>query len=260
MWGIAMSHIKNNREGHPPLEDILDYIGNRMLEEDVFAFESHLGTCDECIDRVRAHALLKTEIEEFLDTPYAVAIPLELPGRESVMVKISEKLGEIANRVREMLSSLPDSAETALRILIDASMKRARIISEGLQPVRRVDSSLRFDRASAFMAEPAVLGDMSEGEGASCSVVQSRGYPKTEIQADALEKTVIVHVTVREEDVSERRQPLAVLIPEEGGDVRVTALQPLEETRFRDTVSLLARFENVDGPFILLLEAGEPFA
>jgi hypothetical protein len=256
-----MSHMDQDQVEHPELEDILDYVGDRMSEEDLFLFESHLADCDQCIERVRAHTYLSTHLEELFETPRAMEVTVPVPGREPLLVRISGRLGELADRVYDLLTALPGRIEVAFKVAVDSAQKQVGIVAENFEGLSREGSPLHFAPGSALVPLPAVRGDAEaqKPEREFSRLLQSQAYPETEIHADAMERSVTVSVRVREREVLKGRWTLALLIPEAGGEVRVAELRAAEDTRSGDFIQLIARFDNVEGPHVLLVETGPPF-
>lgn len=256
-----MSHMDHDQVEHPELKDILDYVGDRMSEEGLLLFESHLADCDECVEKVRAHAYLSTHLEELFETPRAMEVTVPLPGREPLIVRISGRLGELADRVYDLLTALPGRIEVAFKVAVDSARKQVGIVAEDFERPGRKGSPLHFAPGSTLVTQPAVRGDAEarKPEREFSRLLQSQGYPETEIHADAMERSITVSVRAREQEVLEGRWTLVLLIPEAGGEVRVAELRAEEDTRSGDFIQLMARFDNVEGPHVLLVETGPPF-
>ena len=138
-----MNAPKTTTKEHPELAAILAYVGKRMDEEESFQLETHLGICDQCVSRVRAHFAVKDLLDELFD-PSAVMEVALAPSAEPVPVRLPERLRDVEKRIREMLSGIPQGLEVALKVLIDSRKKMAKVIREGLEGLGRERRSPRF--------------------------------------------------------------------------------------------------------------------
>lgn len=258
--GKAMGRIEDNVK-HPDLEDIIAYVGNDMSDEEMFDMETHIADCDYCAQRVRAHLFLRTNFDQLLKSLPVLGeaeAAVTIPCKEPVAVEIPARLHEFGTRIRDLLTNMPQHLGAVLMVAIDAGKKKVRITAEGLEAFSRAGGPLRFEHVPVFVGRRPLEGDATGMEGIS-SLVRSRGRTQVEINADAALGKVTLTIKAKADEISEGEWPLAVLVPQKGGEARAAELKPAPDSFAGDEAELHAEFEDVEGEHILFLEARGPF-
>ena len=114
---------------------IMDYLSQRLSEFDEVDFDSHLGACDECADKVRSARRVTEMFEGWLAAPPAFQnLPKSLSLRVLAALEAAERTADsaVAERIRKW-RELGGKAEAAVRIVRTAPQAAAEILLEGVE-------------------------------------------------------------------------------------------------------------------------------
>lgn len=225
-------------------DEIERYLAGDVSEEETIRIDAHMGTCDDCAEKVRMMRRLN-----FLFNQWTAKSHVEIYQQEQLVAalnKAAEQNPILKERIHRWLEKWAGKAEAALRLVMKVPEETTRIITEGVEALVKPDSRLKFVYITAPVPTRGVE-TLKEKK----TVVKTEGIPNVQVIVNEAANEVEVRLKSLP---SEQKAPLILLIPDAKEQAPLLS-EPKPEPK---TNYHIARFQNVPaGKYTLVFEPME---
>jgi hypothetical protein len=233
--------------GHIQPVELADYFAGELPEEREGIIEEHFSECDECTAQARQFRVFTFMWDDWTAKAHGEVYRRAAVDRALQAAQVQAKSEEWRERLRRWREQWTGRAEAAVRVIMEAPGKAARIVTDGFEALVRPEGRWRF------ALEPApvpVLGAMRvRGQEVRplATVALALGRPQARVAISGEVGEVEVRVDGWPPGQS---PPLVLLVPmKEGGEPMV------KELAEEQAGVLIARFEGVEpGDYLVAFE------
>jgi hypothetical protein len=242
MFGLNPRRYKMT---HLKTEKILEYIANRIGDEEAFEVDNHLAVCQECARRVRVHRYIKDHFGEVWNTWTSKDYVEEYWQTRISEALFSEKVpARLGQKVKEWVGKIKRKTDFAVGVIIDASKQQAKVVQEGMDFLREPGGLFNFVAAHDFLRTRGARRTRGAAEAGPISV-KAQGPPWAKITVEPSVNKITVQM-----EKTEQPWPLLLLLSKRKGQEFITDFHEDKEAN-----CLSAEFENIpNGEYVLLSE------